>query len=103
MSAQTLTVKVYRCAPGRRGSRGQRWRWRAFAANGRIMASSGEAYTNEQDCLDGVQHVFGPDTDVVRTHPDQPSVVLRLANDADAINEAAEGADDEWPIGEVQG
>ena len=31
---------------------------------------------------DGVQHVFGPDTDVVRTHPDQPSVVLRLANDA---------------------
>lgn len=74
---RVLTVKVYRCAPGRRGSRGQRWRWRATAANNRIMATSGEAYINEQDCLDAVEAVFGTGTRVRRTHPDQPEIILR--------------------------
>lgn len=51
---------------------------------------------------------MGLDTTQAHDHPTsgRPStgnVVLRLANDADAINEAAEGADDEWPVGEVQG
>ena len=26
------------------------WRWRIFAANGRILADSGEGYRNEADC-----------------------------------------------------
>lgn len=29
------------------------WRWRAKAENGRIVATSGEGYTNKDDCLDG--------------------------------------------------
>lgn len=53
---------------------------------------------------------MGLDTTQAHDHPTsgRPStgnVVLRLANDADAINEAAEDAagSDEWPVGEVQG
>jgi uncharacterized protein YegP (UPF0339 family) len=26
------------------------WRWRIYAANGRIMADSGEGYRNKGDC-----------------------------------------------------
>jgi uncharacterized protein YegP (UPF0339 family) len=79
VSARVITVKVYRCAPGRRGSRGQRWRWTAFAANGRKMATAGEAYTNEKDCLDAVQVLFGTETRAWREHPDQPEAMLRDA------------------------
>lgn len=74
---KVITVKVYKCAPGARGSRGQRWRWKAVAQNGRIMATSGEAYTNEADCLDAVQTVFGDETRVWRQHPTEPTVALR--------------------------
>jgi uncharacterized protein len=27
------------------------WRWRLVAANGRIIANSGESYANKQDCI----------------------------------------------------
>lgn len=74
---KVITVKVYQCAPGARGSRGQRWRWKAFAQNGKIMATAGEAYTNEADCLDAVQTVFGAETRVWRQHPTEPTVALR--------------------------
>ena len=84
MKVRVLTVNVYRFAPGARGSRGQRWRWKAYAPNGRVMATSGEAYTNEKDCLDAVDAVFGPDTRVWRTHPEQPEVILREAQGATA-------------------
>ena len=80
---QVLTVKVYKCAPGARGRRGQRWRWKAFAQNGKVMATAGEAYTNEGDCLDAVQHVFGPETRVWRQHPTEPTVALREADSWD--------------------
>lgn len=95
MSAPTLTVKVYKCAPGARGTRGQRWRWRATAANNRIVATAGEAYTNERDCLDAVQLVFGSDVTVYREHPDVPRVVLREATGLDD--------DDEPDLGHIEG
>jgi uncharacterized protein YegP (UPF0339 family) len=30
---------------------GNQWRWRLRAANGRIVAESGESYHNRSDCL----------------------------------------------------
>ena len=35
------------------------WRWRFYAANGRILADSGEGYVNRQDCLYGIDLVRG--------------------------------------------
>ena len=32
----------------------QQWRWHLTAANNRIIASSGEAYHNKQDCLNAI-------------------------------------------------
>lgn len=31
-----------------------RWRWQLMAANGRIVADSGESYINKKDCLEGI-------------------------------------------------
>jgi uncharacterized protein len=33
------------------------WRWRRKAANGRILADSGEGHKHEQDCLDDIDRV----------------------------------------------
>tara|TARA_R110000824_G_scaffold401715_2_gene614089 strand:- start:89331 stop:89519 length:189 start_codon:yes stop_codon:yes gene_type:complete len=33
------------------------WRWRLIAANGRIVADSGEGYHNRADCLHGISLV----------------------------------------------
>lgn len=33
------------------------WRWRLKAANGRIIADSGEGYRNKQDCRDAIDLV----------------------------------------------
>jgi uncharacterized protein len=33
------------------------WQWRLKAANNRIIADSGEAYHNKQDCLHGISLV----------------------------------------------
>ena len=33
------------------------WRWRLRAANNKIIAESGEAYVNKQDCLAAIQLV----------------------------------------------
>lgn len=33
------------------------WYWHLKAANGKIIASSGEGYYNKQDCLAGIQLV----------------------------------------------
>jgi len=35
------------------------WRWRLRAANNRIIAESGEAYLNKQDCLAAIPLVKG--------------------------------------------
>lgn len=34
-----------------------KWRWRLKAANGNILADSGEGYTNKSDCLAGIASV----------------------------------------------
>jgi uncharacterized protein YegP (UPF0339 family) len=36
----------------------RQWRWRIFAANGRILADSGEGYRNEADCNHAVLLIF---------------------------------------------
>jgi uncharacterized protein YegP (UPF0339 family) len=33
------------------------WRWRLVAANGKIIANSGEAYFNKQDCIGAISLV----------------------------------------------
>ena len=33
------------------------WRWRLKAANGRIIADSGEGYTTEHECLADIDRV----------------------------------------------
>jgi uncharacterized protein YegP (UPF0339 family) len=33
------------------------FRWRLIAPNGNIIASSGEAYSSKQACLDGIESV----------------------------------------------
>jgi uncharacterized protein YegP (UPF0339 family) len=35
------------------------WRWRLKAANGRVLADSGESYTTKQACHEGVELVRG--------------------------------------------
>ena len=35
------------------------WRWRLKAANGRIIADSGEGYTTERECLADIERVKG--------------------------------------------
>jgi uncharacterized protein YegP (UPF0339 family) len=35
------------------------WRWRVRAANGRIIADSGEGYSSRQACVDGANLVLG--------------------------------------------
>lgn len=72
-----VEVRVYRCAPGRKGSRGQRWRWTAHAGNGRKIATAGEAYVNRQDCIDAVRLVFGEATRVRQVEADRPDILLR--------------------------
>ena len=41
------TFDIYAAADG--------WRWRLLAANGRIIAESGEAYTRQRDCRRAVK------------------------------------------------
>jgi uncharacterized protein YegP (UPF0339 family) len=33
------------------------WRWRLVAANGRIIADSGEGYKDDHDCLEDIDRV----------------------------------------------
>jgi uncharacterized protein YegP (UPF0339 family) len=35
------------------------WRWRLKAANGRIIADSGEGYATERECLADIDRVKG--------------------------------------------
>lgn len=62
-----------------------------------------ERYLHRADAIHAAELAFGSGSNVYLRESEHGNVLLRLANDADAINEAAEGADDEWPVGEVQG
>src|SRR5690348_10750930 len=45
--------------------RPQTWRWRAInALNRRVLAHSGEAYTNHADCLAAITELFGENSNV---------------------------------------
>ena len=46
-------IEIYRSGLARR------WRWRYVAANGNIMADSGQGYTNKMDALHGALTVTG--------------------------------------------
>ena len=37
----------------------RQWRWRLTAANGKIIANSGEGYYNKADCLAAINLVKG--------------------------------------------
>jgi uncharacterized protein YegP (UPF0339 family) len=46
------------------------WRWHLKAASGRIIASSGEGYKDERECLDDIDWVkASKDARVERQHP----------------------------------
>lgn len=45
MTSKRTKVHVYKADDG--------WRWRLRASNGRIIADSGEAYTNRSKAIDG--------------------------------------------------
>jgi uncharacterized protein YegP (UPF0339 family) len=47
-----MTFEVFR-------NRKKEWRWRLRAANGRIVANSGESYRRRIDCMDGINLVRG--------------------------------------------
>lgn len=49
----------------RRDAIGQ-WRWRLRAANHRIVAESGEAYRNRDDCIAAIALVKGSTTSPIR-------------------------------------
>lgn len=42
----------------KRGKFAGQWRWRLKAANGRIIANSGESYRNRLDCLKAIDLVM---------------------------------------------
>jgi uncharacterized protein YegP (UPF0339 family) len=45
-----MTYVYYKDAKGE-------WRWRLVAANGRILADSGEGYKSEKECKDDIDRV----------------------------------------------
>ncbi len=49
---RTIHAEVYEGKDG--------WRWRIVAANGRILADSGEAYEHLEDCKHGLELCRGP-------------------------------------------
>jgi uncharacterized protein YegP (UPF0339 family) len=71
-----IWVDVYQ---GRKRLR-QAWRWRAInSGNGRVMANSGEAYTNLSDCEAAVRQLFGDGTTVYLRESEHGDVPLRMA------------------------
>ena len=60
--AHSVTVTLVRRPKPRFHSskRHQPWRWVARAHNGRVLATSGEAYFNKADCVSSIWTLFGP-------------------------------------------
>lgn len=58
-------VDIYKSRVASVFRRPQPWRWRAISAgNRRKLATSGEGYTNRQDCLDDITLLFADKTNV---------------------------------------
>ena len=77
MSTITVTLLQSPRPPWRPRRRHQPWRWVAKAANGRIVATSGESYTNRADCLAAADTVFGWATRVMLDDDRRPPQCLR--------------------------
>ncbi|OCB15114.1 DUF1508 domain-containing protein [Mycobacterium intracellulare] len=61
-------------------TRPQRWRWRAINGdNGRVLAISSEAYTNEADAEHAIDTLFGAFSDVYLRRDGQGNELLRLS------------------------
>lgn len=62
--------------------RRQRWRWVAKSAdNQRKLATSGEFYTNRQDCLDAIALVFAAISTVYLRQSEQGNQLVRMSTD----------------------
>lgn len=59
MTLQQFTRFIYVTVYWVYQDRAREWRWRLVAANGRIVADSGEGYINKSDCLRGITLVKG--------------------------------------------
>lgn len=79
-----IIVELYqgRARIGNGTIRAQKWRWRATHPNGNKLATSAEAYTNRQDCLDAIDALFGPDSDIQLQQPNQPPQPLHSPTNA---------------------
>lgn len=77
MSTITVTLLQSPRPPWRPRRRHQPWRWVAKAANGRIVATSGESYTNRADALSASETVFGWATRVMLDDGRRPPQCLR--------------------------
>jgi uncharacterized protein YegP (UPF0339 family) len=82
MSAPVIYVDIYSSDNKRtKTDRPQRWRWRAINAdNNRKMATSGEAYSNYQDCFDAIVELFGDGTNVYLREAEKDNAPLRMAS-----------------------
>lgn len=65
-----LTVQVYTDADGEH-------RWRALAANNKIVATSGEGYHNLRDCEATAALIFSPNTPVHMYTTDDDAAELK--------------------------
>jgi uncharacterized protein YegP (UPF0339 family) len=74
----TVIVSLYETATLKRLlGRPQRFRWRAIADNGEVLAS-GEAYVNRSDALSAIEKLFGNQSTVHLRELDHGSRVLRV-------------------------
>lgn len=51
------------------------WRWLLKAGNGRLIAASGEAYEEEQECLYDIELVKGSTSSLVRMQKTRASQI----------------------------
>ena len=77
MSTITVTLLQSPRPPWRPRRRHQPWRWVAKAANGRVVATSGESYTNRADAMSAANLVFGWATRVTMDDGRRPVYCLR--------------------------
>lgn len=78
-TTRTVTVTLHRTARPRFAlkRRHQPWRWTATAANGKVLATSAEHYTNRRDALDAIALLFGYATAVILRDGETPEYYLR--------------------------
>jgi uncharacterized protein YegP (UPF0339 family) len=58
-------IELYRASPGPYRGRAQQWRFRWRAADGRIVATGSESYSNRADAVAAIRLVFGSESYIV--------------------------------------